>query len=76
MLVAVVMPATSTGVMRSVVVPSPSWPYLFLPQHITELFVSTAHECCRPSAMLVAVVMPDTSTGVVRSVVVPSPSWP
>ena len=64
MLVGFVMPDTSTGVVRSVVVPSPSWPWLFLPQHFTVPSVSRANECQRPRAMLVAVVMPDTSTGV------------
>ena len=74
MLVAVVIPDTSTGEVRSVVVPSPSWPYTFLPQHITLPSVSRAHEWKAPRAMLVAVVMPATSTGIVLCVVVPSPS--
>ena len=37
-------PNTLTGVVRWVVVPSPSWPKLFLPQHFTLPSVSTAHE--------------------------------
>jgi hypothetical protein len=44
MLVAVVMPDTSTGVDLEVVVPSPSWPMLLLPQHFTVPSVSRAHE--------------------------------
>ena len=76
MLVAVVMPKTSTGVVCSIVVPSPSPPKGLSPQHITVLFVSRAHELRPPRAMLEAVVMFDTSTGTVLSVVVPSPSWP
>jgi hypothetical protein len=76
MLVAVVIPDTSTGVVRVVVVPSPSWPLLFLPQHLIAPPVSRAHEWYFPRARLVAVVIPDTSTGVVRSVVVPSPTEP
>ena len=70
------MPETSTGVVLSIVLPSPSCPLPFLPQHITLPSVSTTHECSCPAAMLVALVMPETSTGAVRSMVVPSPSWP
>jgi hypothetical protein len=44
MLVAVVMFETSTGVVRSVVDPSPSWPLPFLPQHFTFPFDNKAHE--------------------------------
>ena len=76
MLVAVVMPETSTGVVREKAVPSPSRPYSLEPQHFTLPSVSMAHEWESPRAMLVAVVMPETSTGVVLSVVVPSPSRP
>ena len=76
MLLAVVMPDTPTGVVLSVVVPSPSWPLALEPQHFIVPSVSRAHEWRSPRAMLLAVVMPDTPTGVVLSVVVPSPSWP
>jgi hypothetical protein len=61
-LVAVVMPETSTGVVRSVVVPSPSWPLSFSPQHFTLPSVSKAQEWVIPVSILVAVVMPDTVT--------------
>ena len=71
-----ISPETSTGVVLSVVVPSPSRPMPFKPQHFTVPPVSRAHECPEPRAMLVAVVIPETETGVVRWVVVPSPSWP
>jgi len=76
MLVASVMPDTLTGVVRVVVVPSPSRPEPFEPQHIRLPSVSRAQEWILPTAMLVAVVMPETSTGAVRAMVVPSPSWP
>ena len=59
-----------------VVVPSPSWPAKFHPQHFTVPSVSRAHECEAARARLVAVVMPVTSTGVALSAVVPFPSWP
>ena len=65
---------TSTGVARSVVVPSPSSPALLSPQHFAVPSVSTAQEWSYPRTTLEAVVMPDTVTGVERSVVVPSPS--
>jgi hypothetical protein len=70
---------TSTGVELSVLVPSPSWPLKFLPQHFIAPPVSRAHEWSPAwpfRARLVAVEIPDTSTAVVLSVVVPSPSWP
>ena len=57
-------------------VPSPSWPSMFQPQHLIAPPVSRAHELAVPGAMLVAVDIPDTSTGMLLSVVVPSPSWP
>ena len=86
----VVMPETATGAERVVVIPSPSWPLLFLPRHFTLPSVSAAHECLPPRAMLVAVVMPKTSTGehpseehpsvmvswlLYKIGMVPSPSW-
>ena len=58
------------------VVPSPIWPQLFLPQHITLPLVSKAHEWIQPREILDADLMPETFTGMVRSLVVPSPSWP
>ena len=60
---ATINPETSTGVVRSLVVPSPSSPYSFRPQHFTLPSVSTAHEWSPPRAMLVAFVIFKTSTG-------------
>ena len=39
---------TSTGVLRLVLVPSPSWPLLFNPQHLTPPEVVTAQVCSPP----------------------------
>ena len=64
MLTAVEMPETDTGVELDVVVPSPSWPSVFLPQHFADPSVSTAHEWKSPKARLVTVAIPETSTGV------------
>ena len=66
-----------TGVHRSVLVPSPSCPLQFSPQHFAAPPVVTAH-ACKTSALMVATPddKPDTVTGVNRSVVVPSPSCP
>ncbi len=44
MLTAVEMPETDTGVELDVVVPSPSWPSEFLPQHFADPSFSTAQE--------------------------------
>ena len=76
MLVAVVMPDTSTGVLLVVFVPSPRLPFLLEPQHITLPSIRRVHECCIPRATLVAVVIPDTSTGVALDVLFPFPSSP
>ena len=67
---------TSTAVVLSVVVPSPSWPSPFPPQHLIAPPASTAHVWPLPMAILVAVEIPVTSTEVMRWAVVPSPSWP
>src|ERR1019366_4625003 len=70
-------PTTSTGVAESVVVPSPSSPSRFQPQHLTAPVVVTAHESSPPAETeATPEPSPTTSTGVVESVVVPSPSPP
>jgi len=51
MLVAVVMPETSTGVVLSIMVPSPSSPLPLKPQHFTMPSVSRAHEVAKPRAI-------------------------
>ena len=42
-------PVTPTGVVRIVVVPSPSWPRVFHPQHLTIPFSVSAHVCLKPA---------------------------
>jgi len=70
-------PDTVTGVNRLVVVPSPNWPQLFLPQHRTSPATNTAHECEVPAETdATPDDKPDTPMGVDRFVVVPSPNWP
>ena len=76
MLVTLLRPPTCAGVERSVVVPSPSWPLLLLPQAQTAPSPRRARACAEPPAMLVTLLRPPTCAGVERSVVVPSPSWP
>src|SRR5688572_2757678 len=58
-------PTTSTGVGRSVVVPSPSWPSRLLPQHLTPPEVVKAHELNpRPAATAATPLdSPGTSSG-------------
>ena len=76
------MPLAATGVERSVVVPSPSWPLELAPQQLTVPAMSRAQLCWLP---LLIVVTPESSPVPVMSltasvvgleVVVPSPSWP
>src|SRR5208283_2942419 len=72
-------PVTDTGVKLSVVVPFPSWPRLFDPQHLTPPPKTTAHAKAAPvptSMSGTAFVSPLITTGVVRWMVVPSPSCP
>ena len=62
---------------RLVVVPSPSRPPPFHPQHLTPPAVVTAHVVCPPVAIAVSPdERPTTSTGSRRLVVVPSPRPP
>jgi hypothetical protein len=79
-------PTTGAGVGRLIVVPSPSWPVLLLPQQATVPARDTAHvwgavsmakDVLRiPVSIIETSARPDTGTGVGRSTVVPSPSWP
>src|SRR5947207_2019954 len=70
-------PTTSTGVLLSVVVPIPSWPVAFQPQHFRPPPLVRAQECSPPTAIpLTPFSRPATSTGTPLLAVVPWPSWP
>src|SRR5947209_7930476 len=70
-------PETSTGVERSVCVPSPSWRKELAPQHLAPPALVSAQVLLAPAAMAeTPLASPETSTGVERLVSVPSPSWP
>src|SRR5947208_1469393 len=72
-------PTTVTGVNASAVVPLPSRPSLFWPQHCAEPPWRRVQLCATPDVMAVAVVIPVTvAEGVVAiaPLVVPLPSWP
>src|SRR5439155_12116393 len=70
-------PETATGVWRSVVVPSPSWPSALRPQHLTPPALVSAQVWKSPAEIAATPLgSPETATGVWRSVIVPSPSWP
>src|SRR5688572_9979945 len=71
------MPATSVGVVRATVVPSPTWPDSFAPQHFTAPVDSKAQVCRYAAAIWVTPEeRPITSTGNALGAVVPSPNWP
>src|SRR6185312_4876191 len=72
----IVRPLTCTGDLLSVVVPLPSSPKLFQPQHCTSPLSSRAHVYASPTAICTALVSPATLTGVLLLLVVPSPSCP
>src|SRR2546430_175867 len=58
---------TLTGVIELVVVPLPSCPSRFRPQHCTVPSPSSALVCCHPAVTAMAPVMPPTRTGVVET---------
>src|SRR5580693_7226994 len=67
---------TETGTWRFFMVPSPSWPNMLSPQHITPPSIS-AHVCRPPAAMAETPdVRPMTATGVRLCALEPFPSWP
>jgi hypothetical protein len=70
------MSTTTVGVEALFVVPFPSSPYVFIPQHRTRPPPRTAQLSSLPAATLVAVVMPLTTAGVNALAVVPLPIWP
>ena len=67
------------GVLRVVFVPSPSWPRLFRPQHLSADLACTlpyAHVWASPRARILTTAPPELIVvGELRLVVVPSPSW-
>ena len=67
-----------TGDVLLLVVPSPSWPSLFDPQHWIDRLSNNVHVWEFPDATAIAVrgVVMLTKTGTFLNVVVPSPSWP
>jgi hypothetical protein len=59
------MLATFTGAGGSAfVVPSPSWPFWFQPQQVTEPSDPTAHVCLPPAEMELAELTPEMTSGV------------
>ena len=70
---------TATGMLRWVVVPLPSSPYIPYPQQYTVPVVVRAQLCLLPPAPIDAKVIPVgivTATGILLPVVVPLPSAP
>jgi hypothetical protein len=72
-----VSPATATGVLLLLVVPSPSWPTLFRPQHRTVPSASSAQVWSSAAAIWACLSgRPVTVTGTLLLLVVPLPSCP
>ena len=69
---------TSTGELRFVVVPSPSWPHALYPQHFKLLPVTVAHvdRELLASIEMTPLLSPATLTGTLLLLLVPSPSSP
>src|SRR5947209_6317359 len=66
---------TGPGAARWFVVPSPSWPKSFAPQHATLVSPSSAHECCRPTQTFFTLETPVTCTGLELDIIALLPSW-
>src|SRR5437879_1791850 len=71
-----VMPTTRTGVDEPVLVPSPSCPSAFRPQHRTVPSPRSAQVCSYPPLTATALVVPPARAAVSRPPLVPSPSCP
>ena len=78
--IAVLIPITAAGACRSVVVPSPTWPLVFVPQHLTVPLPRSTQVCDAPPAATATGPVPMLKlgrvTGTDEPVVVPLPSWP
>ena len=72
--VALVRPKTATGTFELLVVPLPSCPLVFWPQHFAEPPESRAHEWPPPAEMELTEARPLTATGVFELVFAASPS--
>jgi hypothetical protein len=73
------IPATGTGVDELLVVPSPSWPNPFCPQHCTVPSRRSAQVCAHPALTATAFVIPTTRAGgddEDDGMAVPSPTCP
>jgi hypothetical protein len=75
MAVASERPLMPTGLLRLVVVPSPSWPESFDP-HPHTFPDSRANEWKPPAEIVLAPLIAATMPGVLLVVAVPSPNWP
>lgn len=69
-------PFTWIGTDRAEVVPSPSWPKLFAPQHHADASLPFAQVKYPPAVMVLNGTGPLTTCGVEAFVVLPEPSWP
>jgi hypothetical protein len=65
---------TATGTLRFVVVPSPTWPFAFNPQHKVAPAAVCPQVCQPPAVTDVNVAVPDTLTGDGRTLSRPSPT--
>src|SRR5207249_11869882 len=74
---AAVISPPPTGVDELVVVPSPSCPSTFRPQHCTVPSERSTQVCRYPPLTALTLASPATSTGVVETPpTIPLPSWP
>src|SRR5688572_17590407 len=70
-------PSTATGVLRSVVLPSPNSPESLRPQQRAPPACVSAQVCRKPAVIaLTSLLSPSTAAGLMRLSVLPSPNCP
>jgi hypothetical protein len=57
-------PATSTGLVDSILLPMPSCPFQLAPQHLTPPPIAITHVCSSPTAMATAETSGERAVGV------------
>ena len=67
---------TLVGTMRAIEVPSPSWPYVLVPQQYASPARVRPHVWLKPIEIVMNCSPPTTSVGTVRMLLFPLPSTP
>ena len=71
-----VNPLTWVGIFRSIIVPSPTYPNMLLPQHFTAPSIMRAQDVSPTSDISTTLFKLNTSVGVSVEGAIPIPNWP